>query len=79
MQLDLLAPCRVPEKGTQNFELLMVMKNQGKRLTVAIALKEHGCYALSQRMGELKRMGWPIQSRRITTAGGASVCEYWLE
>lgn len=77
-QLDLLSPCRVPERGTQNFELLTAMKN-GKRLTVAIALTEHGCYALSQRVGELKRMGWPIQSRTITVAGGARVSEYWMD
>jgi hypothetical protein len=54
------------------------MKN-GKRLTVAVALAEHGCYALSQRCGELRRMGWPIMDRFITTNGGARVKEYWLE
>jgi hypothetical protein len=78
-QLDLLAPCKVPERGTQNFELLMAMKNQGKRLTVAKALSEHGCYALSQRIGELKRMGWPIRDRFIRTVGGATIKEYWIE
>jgi hypothetical protein len=57
----------------------MAMKNQGKRLTVAIALSEHGCYALSQRVGELKRMGWPIKSRMIVTTGGARVSEYFME
>lgn len=78
-QLDLLQPCKVPEKGTQCFELLMAMKNLGKRLTVAVALTEHGCYALSQRMGDLRRMGWPIKDRFIDTAGGARVKEYWIE
>lgn len=73
-----LVECRVPERGTQCRELLEAMKN-GKRLTVAVALSEHGCYALSQRVGELKRMGWPILSRTITTAGGARISEYWME
>jgi hypothetical protein len=78
-QLDLLAPCRVPAQGSQCYELLMAMKN-GKRLTVARALAEHACYALSQRCGQLRReYGWPIQSRTITTAGGARVSEYWIE
>jgi len=78
MQTTELEPCRVPAHGTQAHELLTAMKN-GKRLTVAIALTEHGCYALSQRVGELKRMGWPIQSRTITVAGGARVSEYWMD
>lgn len=76
-QLELM-PVRMPKQGSQHYELLMAMK-QGKRLTVARALTEHGVYALSQRVGELKRMGWPILSRTIETAGGARVSEYWME
>lgn len=72
-----LAPVRVPAKGTQGYELLMAMQ-AGERLTVAKALTQHGVYALSQRIGELKRMGWPIQSRTVETNGGARVSEYWL-
>jgi hypothetical protein len=73
-QLDLLAPTRVPERGTQCYELLMALKN-GVRLTVAKALTEHGVYALSQRMGDLRReYGWPIKSR---FAGKHKV--YWLD
>lgn len=73
----LLAPCRLPAKDSQNYELLMAMRS-GERLTVAKALMEHGCYALSQRVGELRKMGWPIFSRTITTDGGARVSEYWM-
>lgn len=78
-QLDLLAPCRVPAKGSQCYELLLAMK-QGKRLTVARALSEHACYALSQRCGELRReYGWPIRSRMIEVKPGTRVAEYWIE
>lgn len=78
-QLDLLEPrTKVPEKGGQLYELLCAMQ-MGKRLTVAIALMDHSVYALSQRIGDLKKMGWPIKDRWVTTAGGASVKEYWLE
>ena len=77
-QLDLLAPCRVPPKGTQAYELLVALQ-QGARLTVARALREHGVYALSQRMGDLKhRYGWPIRSRMVKV-GAATIAEYWLE
>jgi hypothetical protein len=77
-QADLCVEVKVPRYGSQCYEILMALKN-GKRLTVAIAITEHGVYALSQRIGELKRMGWPIQSRMVTTSGGARVAEYWME
>lgn len=76
-QLELM-PVRAPNRGTQHYELLTAMQN-GERLTVAKALTQHGVYALSQRIGELKRMGWPILSRTIETTGGARVSEYWME
>lgn len=72
-QLDLIVECRLPERGTQAYELLMALQ-RGARLTVGKALMEHGVYALSQRMGELRReYGWPIQSRFV-----GKVKEYWL-
>ncbi len=77
-QLDLLASCRVPPRGTQNYDLLMAMQ-AGERLTVAKALTEHGVYALSQRVGELKRMGWPIQSKALKVGPKTYVAEYWLD
>lgn len=52
---------------------------QGERLTVAVALSKYGVYALSQRVGELKRKyGWPVKSRMVETNGGAHISEYWL-
>jgi hypothetical protein len=72
------APVKIPPKGTQNHELLMAMQ-RGEKLTVARALNGFGVYALSQRMGELRRMGWPVRSRMIETQGGARVAEYWME
>ena len=68
---------RVPEKGTQCYELLMAMKN-GKRLTIWNAMIDHGCGALHQRMKDLRDMGWPIQRRLIKTNGSAPVAEFWL-
>lgn len=69
---------RVPPADSQCYRLLVAMQN-GVRLTVAKALDEYRVYALSQRVGDLKRKyGWPIQSRTITTASGAHISEYWL-
>jgi hypothetical protein len=42
-------------------------------------MMHHSVYALSQRMGELKRKyGWPIRSRMVDL-GHTHVAEYWLE
>lgn len=73
----------LPHPGTRKpvLEILMAMQ-QGKRLTVAIALAEHSCYALSQRIGDLKRKyGWEslIRSRTVTTRSGARISEYWID
>jgi len=77
-QLELLEPrCKPITRGTQHYEILMYLK-AGGRLTVAKALTELGIYALSQRIGELKRQGWPIKSNSVETNGGARVSEYFL-
>ncbi len=77
-QLDLLEPrCKPLTRGKQHYEIMMYLK-AGGRLTVAKALRELEIYALSQRIGELKKQGWPIQSRTVETGGGARVSEYFL-
>jgi hypothetical protein len=51
---------------------------QGKTLTVLKAIKKFQCYALSQRVGELKRDGHPIQSKIIEVDSGKRVAQYSL-
>ena len=48
----------------------------GGTLTVAEALSQFGIYALSQRVGELKREGVPIEAEMVDTPGGARVARY---
>ena len=67
--------CTVPAAETQLGTLLRALQ-RGQRLTVAQAMTEYGCYALSQRMGDLKRMGWPVLTSTITTNSGKRVAEY---
>jgi len=73
-----LAGCHVPERGTMTYELLMALKN-GERLTPLTALERYRCFSLSQRMGELRRSGWPIVSRMVKLNSGKAVAEYWME
>ena len=75
-QLELM-PIRIPSKDTQCYAILRYLQDGG-RLTVAKALMELGCYALSQRCGELRGMGWPIQSRMVEIRKGTRVAEYRL-
>ncbi len=78
MQLDLLEPrCKVPERGTMMRELLDALK-AGDRLTPLIALDRFACLSLSQRIGELKRMGWPICSEMIQVHSWKRVACYWM-
>lgn len=79
-QIDLLQPCRVPEAGTQCYEILCYLK-RGGRLTVKTAMAELGVYALSQRIGDLKRKyGWGkrIQSETKQVGPRTYVSEYWM-
>lgn len=52
---------------------------KGHRLTVLSAIHHFGCYALSQRCGELRRKGWPITSRLVTLPSGKRVAQYRLK
>ena len=51
----------------------------GGTLTVAEALSAFGCYALSQRIGELKREGVPIEAEMITLPNKKRVARYRMK
>jgi hypothetical protein len=78
-QLDLLAPrAHVPAAGTMIYDLLMALK-RGEKLTPITALERYRCFSLSQRMGELKREGWPIKSVMVKVHSGKHVAEYFMQ
>ncbi len=52
--------------------------SSGKPLTVASAMSKLGVYALSQRCGELRRKGIPVQSAFVKTRSGKTIKRYWL-
>lgn len=49
-----------PEKGTQNWDLLQAFL-RGEALTVLTAVNRYGVMALSQRVGEIRKLGWPVR------------------
>lgn len=64
-----------PARGSQQEAILRYLQG-GKTLTVGEAMQELGVYALSQRCGELRRMGWNIESEPWTTPSGKRVARY---
>jgi hypothetical protein len=60
-------------------EMILDYLKSGARLTVLEALQRFNCYALSQRIGEMKRSGYPIESRMIEVESGKHVAEYWMK
>lgn len=77
-QLDIFRQVTLPPRGTQCYEILVYLQS-GKTLTVAKALSKLGVYALSQRVGELKRAGWPIRSRTLQVGPKTFVAEYSMD
>lgn len=65
------------EPMTQS-EMIYEHLSKGGTLTVAEALSWFGCYALSQRIGELKRDGVPVESEMVKLANGKRVARYKL-
>lgn len=60
-------------------ELILEHLRCGYSLTVAEALSQYGIYALSQRVGELKREGYPISSELVEVKEGCRVAQYRLQ
>lgn len=57
-------------------DLLKAHFDKGGTLTVAEALTLLGIYALSQRVGELERHGYPVDHQMVTLPSGKRVCQY---
>lgn len=72
------AECSVPPRGTMSYDLLMALK-RGEKLTPLSALNLYKCFSLSQRMGELRRSGWPIVAVMVKLQSGKKVAEYHLQ
>ena len=59
-------------------ELIYEYLLKGLSLTPLEALNQFGCMALSQRIGDLKRDGVPIEREMIELPNGKRVAQYKL-
>ncbi len=64
-------------RTNQKTEILRYLAGGGT-LTVLEAIEKFGCYALSQRCGELRKERWPVVSEMIDTPSGKRVARYSL-
>lgn len=61
-------------------EILLAALKRGEALTTLEALQRYNVMALSQRMTELQRAGYPIKSEMVKVASGKRVARYsWSE
>lgn len=82
-QLDLVLPPKPtigkwPKSRQTMLWALCASLLRNERLTPLLALERYQCFSLSQRMGNLRSMGWTIQSEMIRLPNGKSVAQYWL-
>lgn len=63
---------------TQHYNLINHFLTRSGGLTVLTAIRRYGIYALSQRCGELRRMGFPIKDEWVTLSNGKRIKEYSL-
>ncbi len=68
-----------PNDTNTHKALLLAHLMTGAKITPLEALTRFKCLSCSQRLGDLRRAGIPIQSQFITTPTGKRIKEYWLE
>ena len=57
-------------------EMLKKHFDSGRSLTVLTAIEKYGVYALSQRCGDLRREGYPLEGAMIKLPSGKQVMSY---
>ncbi len=66
----------MPKDGSQCHRLLVAM-TQGEKLRPWESKERFGVMALSQRMTDLRKLGWPVISTPVRV-GDATIAEYSL-
>lgn len=66
-----------PKSTQKQLWALLEALRRGERLSTISALA-YGCGACSQRMGDLRRLGWPVESENVKNANGGFHAEYYL-
>jgi hypothetical protein len=77
-QLELLAKPTHPKASQRQLWDLLTAFRRGEVLTFFDAADKYRCRAISQRTGDLRKLGWPIKDKWVDTPGGARIKAYYL-
>ena len=70
---------RFPRANAKQLWVLLGALQRGERLTLATALERYNVGALSQRLGQLRALGWPIKHDQIPNSTNSGYhYEYFL-
>ena len=67
-----------PKVAQKQLWRLLEAFRRGERLSTLSALVTYRCGALSQRVGDLKALGWDIRSESVPNEDDGYHFEYWL-
>jgi hypothetical protein len=65
-------------QDSQHLQIINHFMTKGS-LTVLTAIQYIGCYALSQRVGELRKLGFEIKDKWVTLDNGKKIKEYSMD
>ena len=65
------------ENPSQTTQILLFLKD-GNFITPLMALEMFGCFRLSGRIYDIKKMGFTINSKLIKTSTGKNIAQYSL-
>ena len=63
---------------TQNQKIINYLNKFGRKLTRRSCFEKFGFMTLNSRATEIRRMGYPIKSKLITTKKGVRYSEYYF-
>lgn len=69
---------RYPKSSQTQLWALLTALQAGKSFTFLDSVHELGIAALSQRVGDLRKLGWPIRDKWEETKNGATIKRYSL-
>lgn len=78
-QLELFTAPKPPTEKQRQLKRLLSFLKSGGHVDPTTSYQKVGILAISQRVGNLKEMGWDVKSCKLKTAGGAVVSEYYLD
>lgn len=66
-----------PKRSQRQLWALLEAMLRGERLSTIAAL-QYGCGSCSQRVNDLRRLGWPVEAESVKNSNGGWHFEYYM-